>query len=328
MSPSDRELFIELLNSTRLKEFQVELIKQLDNKYTDPKHGNFSEWQQVVKSLPKITPSLIYLDKEAPIIGNSNDCTSEVRQSLEDKLKTLSPWRKGPFKVFGIYIDSEWRSDLKWTRLAPHIKDLNDKLVLDIGCNNGYYALRMQAMGAKFVMGIEPTWLYVFQYLAVQNYLVHEQRAFVLPFALEELPEALTGFDTIFSMGVLYHRQEPLMHINQVHKLLDRGGQFVLETLIIEDKNADVLIPNERYANMRNVWMIPSYALIDQWLKESGFVNIQLIDSTKTTTGEQRQTDWMTGYSLADALNPNDPNLTIEGYPAPLRATVIADKAI
>ena len=245
--------------------------------------------------------------------------------SLEEKLKTLSPWRKGPFELFGIHIDAEWRSDRKWSRIASHIS-LKDKLILDIGCSNGYYSLRMQGIGSNLVLGVEPTWLYVFQFFALQKYFAKEQHAFVFPIALEELPASLTGFDAIFSMGVLYHRQDPQEHLKRVYRLLEEGGQLVLETLIIDDDDADVLIPNERYANMRNVWMIPSYALLERWLKESGFENIQLIDTTKTNVEEQRQTEWMTGYSLANALNPDDSSLTIEGYSSPLRAIVIANK--
>lgn len=325
MRPADRSQFSELLKNTRLEAFQAEWLVQLDQKYANPKHGDFNDWQKTIDLLPDITPSLIDLAQHAPVIGSSDDCSQETRKDLEEKLKTLSPWRKGPFDLFGIHINSEWRSNRKWSRIAGHIK-LKDKLVLDIGCGNGYYALRMQAMGAKLVVGVDPSWLFVFQFLALQKYLIRSQCAFVLPFALEDLPASLTGFDSIFSMGVLYHRQESHAHLSQAYKLLENGGQLILETLIIEGDEANVLIPNERYANMRNVWMLPSYVLLQRWLQEVGYINIRLIDKTKTTVDEQRQTEWMTGYSLVNALDPDDPSLTIEGYPAPLRAIVLADK--
>ena len=325
MIPADREQLIDALNNTKLSEIQQELITQLDKRYANPLHGNFKDWQKIIESLPELTPSVINLDQDAPVIGDAGNCSEDLSNLLEEKLKNLCPWRKGPFNVFNIHIDSEWRSDWKWSRIAPHIQ-LKDKLVLDIGCSNGYYALRMQASGAKLVLGIDPTWLYVFQFLALQKYFVKEQRAFVLPFTLEDLPTSITGFDVIFSMGVLYHRHEPQAHLQQVYKMLAEEGQLVLETLIIEDQDADVLIPNERYANMRNVWMIPSIALLETWLEEAGFINFRHIDKTKTTVEEQHQTKWSTGYSLANALNPDDSNLTIEGYPAPLRAIVVAKK--
>jgi len=259
------------------------------------------------------------------LIGNPGDISLDEKSSLEEKLKELCPWRKGPFNIFGIHIDTEWRSDWKWSRIAPHI-ELQDKLVLDIGCGNGYYALRMQAMGAQLVLGVDPSWHYVFQFHALQKYSTVSQKSFVLPFSFEELPVKAARFDAIFSMGVLYHRQEPQQHLQLVHDKLRQGGQFILETLIIDDPDADVLIPNERYANMRNVWVLPSIDILKTWLTEVGFADINVVDTTMTTVDEQRQTDWMTRYSLKQALNPDDHSLTIEGYPAPLRATVIAKK--
>ena len=325
MFTAQRARLIEKLCDSGLAKHQVEIIRLLDAKYADPKHGHFKDWQRIVESLPNLDASTTDFDQDAPLIGSADDISPTLKQSLASKLKELCPWRKGPFDLFGIYIDSEWRSDWKWSRIAPHIQ-LKDKLVLDIGCGNGYYVLRMQAMGARLVLGIDPSWHYVFQFHSLQKYLFADQRAFVLPFGLEEMPEMQNTFDSIFSMGVLYHRQEPQLHLKKVYSLLQDDGELILETLIIEDEDADVLIPKERYANMRNVWMIPSIDLLKSWLNDAGFVNIRLVDATMTTVKEQRQTEWMTRFSLAQALNPNNATLTIEGYPAPLRAVILADK--
>ncbi len=326
MIPPDRIKLIEALHASKLKDVQSKILALLDEKYANPKHGHFNDWKDIYESLPEILATESNFGEDTVLIGKENDISLAQRKLLEAQLKELSPWRKGPFNLFGIHIDTEWRSDWKWARIAPHV-ELKDQLVLDIGCGNGYYALRMQSMGAKLVIGIDPSWHYAFQFHALQKYSSKPQQAFVLPFSLEEFPEVLEAFDTIFSMGVLYHRQEPQVHLNQIYSMLRKGGQFVLETLIIDDKDADVLIPNERYANMRNVWMIPSIELLSTWLKDSGFINIKVVDTTMTTIEEQRQTEWMTRYSLEQALNPSDHSLTIEGYQAPLRATVIANKS-
>ena len=326
MIPPDRATLIVALTDSELKPCQPEILALLDEKYTNPKHGHFIDWRNTYESLPELSSTITDLNQDIVVIGNSDDITLLEKELLEEKLKELSPWRKGPFNVFGIHIDTEWRSDWKWARIAPNI-DLKDKLVLDIGCGNGYYALRMQAMGAKLVLGVDPSWHYAFQFHALQKYSTVPQQAFVLPFAFEELPESSSGFDTIFSMGVLYHRQEPQAHLRQVFERLENGGQFILETLIIDDPDADVLIPNDRYANMRNVWVLPSIEVLKTWLSEAGFVDINVVDTTITTVEEQRQTEWMTRYSLAQALNPEDSSLTIEGYQAPLRATVVVSKA-
>ncbi|MFK7816705.1 MAG: tRNA 5-methoxyuridine(34)/uridine 5-oxyacetic acid(34) synthase CmoB [Gammaproteobacteria bacterium] len=325
MIAPDRKELASALSSTKLKICQDEILSLLDEKYADPKHGHFKDWKRIFETLPNISASSTELNNDTILIGNPDDVSLEQKLSLEASLKELCPWRKGPFEVFGIHIDTEWRSDWKWSRISPYI-DLKDKLVLDIGCGNGYYALRMQAMGAKLVLGVDPSWHYIFQFHALQKYSSLLQQTFVLPFGFEELPDNMSKFDTIFSMGVLYHRQEPQNHLSQVYESIEMRGQFVLETLIIDDEDADVLIPNERYANMRNVWVLPSIDLLKTWLSEAGFKNIKVVDTTMTTVEEQRQTEWMTRYSLAQALNPDDHSLTVEGYQAPLRTTIIAEK--
>ena len=326
MIPPDLSKLDDLLNASRFKDFKKDIFQKLQQKYTNPKNGNFNDWRLKIESLPCITPSFFDFSLDAPMIGYQTDCNTEQINQIRQTLMALSPWRKGPFELFGIYIDSEWRSNLKWSRIVPYINNLEHKVVLDIGCGNGYYALRMQSLGAELVIGIDPTWLFVFQFLSIQKYIESIQRTFVLPFALEELPKGFAGFDTIFSMGVLYHRRKPMEHLQKVYDMLVKNGQFALETLVITDDSGKELIPVNRYANMRNVWIIPSCSLLKSWLHEVGFVDVEIIEVTKTTFEEQRKTKWMKGYSLQEALDPNDSGLTIEGYPSPTRAFVIACK--
>lgn len=327
MTSPDREALAAALHDSKLQKHQTDILSLLDEKYENPRHGHFKDWKNTYLALPAISSTKTDFHQDTVIIGSPNDIAFDDKEFLKEKLKQLSPWRKGPFNIFGIHIDTEWRSDWKWSRIAPHI-ELKDKLVLDIGCGNGYYGLRMQAMGAKIVLGVDPSWHYVFQFHALQKYSTDQQQTFVLPLGFEELPVNSSTFDTIFSMGVLYHRQQPQQHLKQVYDKLHKGGQFVLETLIINGADEDMLVPKERYANMRNVWSLPTIKLLKRWLSEANFLDISVVDTTMTTIDEQRQTEWMTRYSLAQALDPEDSSLTIEGYQAPLRVTVIASKSI
>ena len=127
-------------------------------------------------------------------------------------------------------------------------------------------------------------------------------------------------------MGVLYHRRSPVDHLYELKGALRAGGQLVLETLMIEGDAQAVLTPPGRYAKMRNVWFIPSVAALELWLTRCGFTGIRCVDINRTTTGEQRATDWMTDESLTDFLDPLDPAKTIEGHPAPMRAIFIATR--
>lgn len=313
------------LSQSPLQPWMSALDALLNEKLATP-HGDLDRWLDSLGALPNDVPTVIDLSNDTVTIGDKNQLSQNQRADLARTLMTLHPWRKGPFSIYGVHIDTEWRSDWKWQRIAPHIAPLDDRLVFDVGCGSGYHCWRMRGAGAALVLGIEPMWLYNVQFLLAQK-LARESNVHVLPLTLEELPPALPVFDTVFSLGILYHRQSPLEHIAALHALLRPGGELVLETLVVAGDDTTVLMPAGRYAKMRNVWFIPSCGMILRWLHRVGLRNARCVDVTPTSTDEQRSTDWMTFESLADFLDPNDANKTIEGLPAPMRATFIANKA-
>lgn len=266
------------------------------------RHGDFSRWAAAVDAL-----------------ADAGLDPAERRSQL----LALSPWRKGPFDVGGVHIDAEWRSDLKWARIAERIAPLDGRNVLDVGCGNGYYAAQMKHAGANFVLGIDPTLLYVMQFLAIAS-LSDCNGIHVLPVRLEELPPAPRAFDTTFSMGVLYHQRNPLEHLRQLRETLRPGGQLVLETLFLPGDAAFASTPSERYARMKNVWLLPTVAELRTWLERSAWRDVVVLDESVTTTDEQRSTEWMTFESLAQALDPDDVSRTVEGWPAPQRIVITA----
>jgi len=316
----------ELKQYSQFQKLADQLAEQLAKRLAQYLHGDLEKWQQALDALPDITPSSLDLTASAIKIGSANDIDEAARQNITQQLRKVHPWRKGPFDLFGIYIDTEWRSDWKWDRIKSHLKPLKDRLILDVGCGNGYYGWRMLGEGAGYVIGIDPTQAYIVQFQAMQKY-IQAPNIQVLPLAMEDMPQNMQAFDTVFSMGVLYHRKSPIDHLLELRDSLRDGGELVLETLIIEGDERSVLMPQRRYAQMRNVWFIPSVAALMLWLKRSGFENIRCVDITKTTTAEQRTTPWMTYQSLADFLDPSNTDLTKEGLPAPVRATVIAKKS-
>jgi len=300
------------------------LPQQIASAFELTKHGTLSHWQSVIESMPELATTHRLLDANVIEIGRSDDLTKEEMMKLENRLKALHPWRKGPYNLFNIHIDTEWRSDLKWDRLKNHIAPLNHRLVLDVGCGNGYHCWRMLGAGAKMVVGIDPLLLNVFQFQVVRK-LYGEVPVYLLPLGIEDLPYGLKVFDTVFSMGVLYHRRSPIDHLMELRDCLRPGGELVLETLIIDGGLGEVLLPEGRYAKMRNVWFLPSCDTLISWLKRCGFQNIRLIDVSSTSVEEQRSTEWMQFHSLKDFLSAENHQLTCEGLPAPKRAIIVAN---
>lgn len=322
----DYQPLYDALINAKAEAWAKQLPQQLEQGFDPAKHGNLAQWQALIDSVPVLPTVQRILDADAVQIGGSGDLIDEAKIQLESQLKALHPWRKGPYNLFGIHIDTEWRSGWKWNRLKDHIAPLEHRLVLDVGCGNGYHCWRMLGAGAKMVVGIDPMMLNVMQFQLVRK-LCGEAPVYVLPWGIEDLPYGLKAFDTVFSMGVLYHRRSPIDHLMELRDCLRPGGELVLETLIIDGGLGQVLLPEDRYARMRNVWFLPSCDTLISWLKRCGFQNIRLVDVTVTSIEEQRTTEWMTFHSLKDFLDAENPRLTCEGLPAPKRAIVVANAA-
>lgn len=314
--------FYQIIAKNKLSRWLEVLPAQLANWQKQNIDNRFNQWLNSIKHLPSITPYQIDLLHNVTA-KTKEPLTNGEQLRITQLLKTMMPWRKGPFNLYDIYIDTEWRSDWKWQRLINHIDNLEGKTVLDVGCNSGYHLWRMIGAGAKLAVGIDPIALYLCQFEAIRKLLGNDQRAHLLPLGIEELPK-LKAFDTVFSMGVLYHRRSPLDHLYQLKDQLTDGGQLVLETLVIDGEIHQALMPGERYAQMRNVYFIPSVPTMINWLNKCGFTEVKLVDISTTSLDEQRKTEWMTSDSLADFLDPNDITKTVEGYPAPMRAVFIA----
>jgi tRNA (mo5U34)-methyltransferase len=318
----DYRPLIKAWEGTGLAPWARLLPGQIATGLSPERYGDLPRWLNALTALPTLSADSLHLDTDR--VGASSTAPDEVtRATLRSTLMDLHPWRKGPYELFGVHIDTEWRSDWKWQRLLPALRPLSGRRVLDVGCGNGYHCWRMLGAGADEVIGIDPTPLFVVQFWALQNYL-RQDNVWVLPVGIAQVPARMRAFDTVFSMGVLYHRRSPLDHLQELRDCLRPGGQLVLETLVIEGPAGATLVPESRYARMGNVWFLPSCDTLLGWLRKLGFQHAEVVDVSVTTTSEQRSTDWMRFHSLANFLDPRDPGKTVEGHPAPRRAIIVA----
>lgn len=320
----ERKELLRFLNDHDQQEWATR-VDQICAERTDANsHGTLPQWMAAWEALPPC-PAATLTAAAGHVVVDGLELDKNAQEKLAKTLMEFHPWRKGPFRVFGCEIDTEWRSDWKWDRLAGKV-EFRGRKVLDVGCGNSYYGWRMLSSGAEFVLGCEPFLLYVMQFEALRKYATEGlvDRHFVLPITDEELSEDMRLFDLALSMGVLYHRTSPIDHLRKMHSTLKTGGELLLETIIIPGEGQDLLVPEGRYAKMRNVWFLPTLSMLELWLSRTGFIDIQLLDVSITTVEEQRRTPWMTFESLADFLDPADANLTLEGYPAPRRAMLLA----
>ncbi len=316
--------FYKHIADSSLQHWLETLPAILGNWQRENKHGDLPKWEKVLNKLHYPLPDTINFSTDV-MVGSGEQLTPGEKEKLENLLKIFKPWRKGPYSLHGIHIDTEWRSDWKWDRVQPHISPLKNRTVLDVGCGSGYHMWRMLGDGAKHVVGIDPSPLFLCQFEAVKRIAGDQHPVHFLPLGIEELPP-LDAFDTVFSMGVLYHRRSPIDHLLQLRDQLRAGGELVLETLVVDGDENTVLVPGDRYGKMNNVWFLPSAKALEAWLKKADFVDVKCVDIDVTSLAEQRSTSWMPNESLVDYLDPSDISLTVEGYPAPKRATFVATK--
>ena len=283
-------------------------------------NGNIPKWTIALDEL-KATPKGEIELNEPYIRIDQNSADPIV---LERAFKRLLPWRKGPFIFNNLKLESEWQGDLKWKRLQNHITPLENRRVLDVGAGNGYFTLRMAMEGAKRALGIEPFLLFNYQYAAIKSLVGNEINVMLLPIRLEEMPKSAI-FDSVFSMGVLYHQRSHMEHLLQLKNMMAPGAELILETLVVDGPKGYSLIPEGRYAQMRNVHCLPSIDTLKSWLADANFNNIKIVDISKTSPQEQRKTEWIgdNAASLEDFLDPSDSSLTKEGHPAPTRVIII-----
>lgn len=313
----------ELLAKSPQYHWYEPITESLDDYFAGHANSDIATHLRVIAPWLHLRAKVQCLD-EAVVNLQASPYTSIDKAVMKASLLALHPWRKGPFSLFGIEIDAEWKANLKWDRIHPTLTrhGILGKKILDVGAGNGYYMLRLLGAGADFVLGLDPSIHCMAQFLLIAGWL--RRPLWLVPAKLEAMPIA-GEFDWVLSMGVLSHARQPEQHLRLLKsKVAKDGGRLLLETLVVPETVGEALVPTDRYAGMRNIWQLPSVSGALNWLKAAGFRQAEWIRSDPTTPKEQRTTEWMRFKSLTEWLDPKDPSRTIEGYPAPLRAIFIA----
>ena len=300
-----------------LKEIRLERAKWFEWK-------NIKPMMEALKNIQSINTDNLKCElKDWVTIGDNQTLDRNEFKLLEESVKKLIPWRKGPFSLAGLNIDSEWKSNKKYNLLRPYF-DLKDKIVADVGCNNGYYMFRMLEDNPKRLVGFDPAPHFNIQFNIVNHFVKSDIKFELL--GVEHLEYYEHKFDFIFMLGVLYHRSDPISSLKSLNRALNKGGEIIVDSFMIDGDQEICLTPYDRYAMIPNIYFIPTVNCFKNWLNRAGFVDIELIEITTTDSDEQRVTPWTFEQSLDNFLDENDKTKTVEGYPAPKRAYLKARK--
>jgi tRNA (mo5U34)-methyltransferase len=287
-------------------------------KWVNQQKKGFLRYREPCQFLSQYRAKELVFDKDVVSIGSAAEISEKDQRKIYDNLRAFMPWRKGPFSVFGTDIDAEWRSERKWQRLAPGLPDLKDKVVADIGCNNGYYMFRMVPYQPKVVIGFEPSVQHYYCFQALRN-MAGLTNVHIDLLGVEHIGLFPDTFDVIFLLGIIYHRPSPIDVLKDILTALKPGGTLILESQAIPGAEPIALFPEKTYAKVPGTYFVPTGKCLRNWMQRAGFHKTRLFHSHPMSSAEQRKTEWMTFESFSDFIDPQDGSLTIEGYPAPCR---------
>ena len=282
---------------------------------------NILPYQEAIKNLPTYEKVGVGLGDSVTI--DIPTLTQNQNLQIKETALLMKPWRKGPFQINDLFIDSEWQSQIKYNLLEPHF-NLKDKIVGDIGCNNGYYLFRMLSHKPKKLIGFDPSAIYYSQFQFL-NHFIQSEIVYEL-LGVEHVEFYEYKFDILFCLGVLYHRSDPIGMLKSLYKGLNKGGELILDTFMIDGEEEICLTPKERYSKIPNIYFVPTVKALENWCYRAGFDTFEVLEIMVTSSEEQRKTEWIDTQSLEDYLDPNDKTKTVEGYPAPKRVYIKAIK--
>jgi len=304
---------------------EIEQIHTRRQNWVNQKKKGFLRYRKPYEQLAAFKAEHLDFASDKVTIGHHDEVDGASRQIITENLRAFMPWRKGPFSVFGIDIDAEWRSERKWNRVTPILPDLSGKIIADIGCNNGYYMFRMSHQRPELVLGFEPSVQHYFCFKAL-NAMARRPELDIDLLGVEHLHLFETCFDIVFLMGIIYHRPSPVDTLRDIFLALQPGGTLIVESQALPGDGPFALFPDKTYAKVPGTYFVPTGHCLRNWLKKAGFIDIDIFCTHPMNEKEQRRTDWMHFESFTDFLNPDDPQMTVEGYPAPCRVFVSARK--
>ncbi len=210
--------------------------------------------------------------------------------AVADRVQELAPWfhdldlggiRTAPDHPLGTFLNDLW---LQVEGAFP--ADLTGKTVLDIGCNAGFYSLKLHARGAK-VTGID----HDEHYLAQARFAAEVLGADIEYHQLDVYNVDRLGqqFDYVLFMGVLYHLRYPLLALDKVARLprerlvfqsMLRGTDQTVEVaqdypiderVIFNDPRYPAMyFVENRYAGDPTNWWIPNRSAMEAMLRSAG----------------------------------------------------------
>ena len=208
-------------------------------------------------------------------------------------MQQLAPWfhnidlagiQTAPDHFLGDYPQRHWQT---FERALP--SHLDGRSVLDVGCNAGFFSLRMKERGAGRVVAIDADERYLSQArLAAEVAGADIEFRHLDVYDVAQLGER---FDLVLFLGVLYHLRYPLLALDLLHRHVV-GDLLLFQTMMRGSEHVGPVEPDypfserqvfdrpdyprmhfveARYAGDPTNWWVPNRACAEAMLRSAGF---------------------------------------------------------
>jgi tRNA (mo5U34)-methyltransferase len=216
--------------------------------------------------------------------------------SIRRRIVQLGPWfhnmtlagiETAPDHFLGDYPAAHWKV---FENVLP--RDLHGRTVLDVGCNAGFFAIKMKERGADRVVGIDsdPRYLAQARLAAGLSGTAIEFRNMTV----YEVASLQERFDIVLFLGVLYHLRHPLLALDLLHEHVV-SNRLLFQTMIRGSAEVTPLEPDypfteqdvfdrpgfprlhfveQQYAGDATNWWVPNQACAEAMLRSAGFAVI------------------------------------------------------
>lgn len=210
---------------------------------------------------------------------NTLDVPGEVE--LLDKIKALGPWFHNIEVAPGIFTrdiapapgpQPRNHPESRWEKVKSALPDdMTGMSVLDAGCSDGYFSMKMAERGASLILAVDGAAApikrvnWVIEHFGLANV---ESRVQMLD---RTSARKLGKFDLVFAMAVFYHMRDPITGIEMLASL---GDRLLLETIVVPDRE-DTYFKVKQPGGASGVpKLIPSTACLEMLMGWAGYDEI------------------------------------------------------
>ena len=213
----------------------------------------------------------------------------EITRRIEE-LGREQPWNHSIELPYGLRTTageqvSHGKNIVKWSRIKQYIDaiDVKGKRVLDVGCNEGFFSLKLKELGAREVVGFDADEPRIRKAEFVAEVLNVSDVVYEVMDIFHEGLDAHGHFDVALCLGFLHRVSHPYQVLERLTQICD---MLVLEWKSLREGSFDLPIMkfcggHSKDSNIYSgLYWLPSVQCVLDMLRSLGFVHNFVIDNS------------------------------------------------